>query len=104
MTHDARGKRYSGDLVSRRVRVMAGGFAPIEVDLSAAFAIEASRIEIKRLRAATRESRAEVSGVLNDPRSPAGNLRVTATIAVREAVELFQLPVARAGSAAFDGR
>jgi translocation and assembly module TamB len=104
MTHDARGKRYRGDLASRRVRVMAGGFAPIEADVSAAFAIEASRIEITRLRAATRESHADVSGVLNDPRSPTGNLRVTAAIAVREAVELFQLPVARAGSAAFDGR
>ena len=104
MTRDQIGKRYRGDLSSRRVRVMAGGFAPIEVDLSAAFAIEESRIEITRLRAATRESHADVSGVLNDPRSPTGSLRVTAAIAVREAVELFQLPLARAGSAAFDGR
>ncbi len=104
MTYDARGLRYRGELGSRRVRVMAGGFAPIEVDVAAAFGIEASRIEITRLRVATRESHADLSGVLDNPRWPAGTLRVTAAIAVREAVELFQLPVAGTGSAAFDGR
>ena len=104
MTYDAKGPRYRGELGSRMVRMMAGGFAPVEVDLSAAFGIEASRIEITRLRIATRESRADLSGVLNDPRSPAGSLRMTAAIAAREAAELFQLPIARTGSAAFDGR
>ncbi len=104
MTYEARGLRYRGNLASKRVRVMAGGFAPIEVDLAAAFAIAASQIEITRLRVATRESHADVSGVLNDPRSPAGSLRMTAAISVREAVELFRIPIERTGSAAFDGR
>jgi translocation and assembly module TamB len=104
MSFDARRLSYAVELTSRRVRAMAAGYPPTEVDTSASFVISKSRIELKQLKIGTRQSRAELAGVLNDPRSPHGILAVKSTISIRDAAELFQLPVARTGSASFDGQ
>jgi translocation and assembly module TamB len=104
MAYDASGPRYRGDFASRRLRVMPGGFAPIEVDASAAFILSKSGIEFTRLHLATKESRADLTGTLTDVRAPHGTLVIKATAAVRDAVAMFQLPLAPAGTAAFDGK
>ena len=83
---------------------MPAGVAPIEVDLSAAFTFSRTRIQFPHLHIATRQSRADLTGTLDDPRNPHGTFTVKATAAVGEAVELFQLPLARTGTATFDGK
>src|SRR5262249_2017530 len=46
---------------------------------------------------------ANLAGILTDLRQPHGTLSMKATLSVREAVELFRLPIARSGTASFDG-
>ena len=104
MTYEAQGPLYRGEFASRRVRVMPAGLAPMELDTSGAFILRKSGIEFGRMRMATRESRAELSGTLSDLRAPHGTFTVKAAIAVREAAAILQLPVERTGSAAFDGK
>ena len=104
LNYEARPERYRVDLASRRLRIAAAGFSPVVLDTSAAFTLERSRIEVARLTLATPQSRAELSGALDDLRSPRGNFSIRAAIAIREAVDLFHLPAARTGTANFDGK
>jgi translocation and assembly module TamB len=104
MNYDVRGPRYSGEIASRALRIAMPGAGALEANLSAALAIDANGIDVKLLRLAWRDSRAELSGRLNDPRSLQGTLRVTAAMAIRDVAELLALPVARTGVAAFDGQ
>jgi translocation and assembly module TamB len=102
--YEARGPRYRGDIQSHRARIIAGGLGPLELDLAASFALEKSRIDFSRLRLATKESRFDLSGALEDVRAPHGTFNTKGAISVREAVSLFGLPIAPKGTAAFDGR
>lgn len=95
--------RYRGQL-SLRVRVAAGSAPAFDLDTSAEFLIAKARIEINALHLAGRDSHVDLSGVLTDPRSPRGDLNVKAAVAVKEAVQIFKLPISPAGSAAFDGQ
>jgi translocation and assembly module TamB len=104
MAFDARGPRYFGELSSRPVRMIASGIGPLDIDVSTAFALNRSRIEVTRMRLATRQSRADLAGALEDPRAPHGTFTVKATAPVRDAVALFDLPVRPSGTTAFDGR
>jgi translocation and assembly module TamB len=104
MDYERHALRYRGELAMRNVRLMAGSTLPLDLDTSAQFVIERSRIEFIRLRIATRQSRADLSGVLNDVRAPHGNLNVKASLAVRDLVTALQLPIAPAGTAAIDGQ
>jgi translocation and assembly module TamB len=104
MSMDLRSTQYTGTIASRRIRAMIAGFSPVEMVASLSFALNRSRIEVKQLRLSTRQSKAELAGSLNDPRDPHGTLAFKSTIAVRDAVELFQLPVNRSGTALFDGQ
>ncbi len=104
MSLDLRSSRYTGQITSRRIRAMVAGYASLELDASASFALSKSTIEIRRLQLGARQSRVEFSGTLGDPRSPHGTLAFKSTILARDAAELFQLPIARAGTASFDGQ
>jgi translocation and assembly module TamB len=104
MTYEARRHRYQGQVASRRFRILPGGSAPIEVDVSADFVLDKSRIEVPRLRVSTRKSRADLVGTLSDLRAPRGIFAVKAAVGVEEAVGLFQIPIAPTGTAAFDGQ
>jgi translocation and assembly module TamB len=103
MTRDRRGSSYKGDL-SVRAHIVAKGVPPMELDTSAVFVLEKSRIEITRMRLAGRDSRVDLAGVLTNPQAPRGNLSVKAAIGVREIVEIFGLPIDPKGSAQFDGQ
>src|SRR5258706_11161958 len=83
---------------------MPAGFGPLQVDTIAAFTLDPAAIHFTRLHLATRESRADLAGVLNDVRYPHGTFEIKASGAVREAVAMFGLPLARTGSATFDGK
>jgi translocation and assembly module TamB len=101
--YDRLRQRYSGEL-SARTRMVTRGIPPLEVDTSATFAIEKSRIEIVRLHLATRDSHADISGVLTEPREPRGKLQVKAAMPVKDAIQIFGVPLPPAGSATFDGQ
>ena len=104
MNYDRRGPRYRGELESRAMRFMTTSAVPIAADVSAAFTIDRAGIDVNSLRLSSRDSHAELSGRLADPQSPHGTLRVNAAVAVSEAAELFALPIAKAGSASFNGQ
>ncbi len=95
---------YRGELESNRIRVIPGGAGPLEVDASAAFTLDKSKIDVTRLKVSTAESRADLAGVFTNLRRPHGTFTVKATASAREVVRLFALPIEPAGSAAFDGR
>ncbi|HEV8412503.1 MAG TPA: translocation/assembly module TamB domain-containing protein [Bryobacteraceae bacterium] len=104
MSYEAQTPSYRGDLSTDSVLVTAEGYGPIPGSLSATFAIEKSRFLLPRVRVATKESSADLSGSLDDPRAPHGTFAMQANIAVREVVRIFRLPVEPAGNASFDGQ
>ena len=95
---------YRGDVSTDSLQVRAEGYGPIPTSMNATFAIEKSRIVLPKVHVATKESYADLSGTLDDPRSPHGTFSMKATASVREAVSIFNLPIEPAGSATFDGQ
>jgi len=104
MTRQQKGPGYRGEFTSKRVRMVAENAAPAEFDTSAAFAFDKSGIDFQRLRLATRQSRFDLAGKLEDFHAPHGTFSAKASVAGSEAVSVFSLPLTPAGSAAFDGR
>jgi len=95
---------YLGEVQSNRLRVIALGAGPLEVSASAAFAFDASKIDISHLKIVTGDSRADVAGALTNLRWPRGTFTVKAAGSVRDAVKLFALPLEPKGSGTFDGK
>jgi translocation and assembly module TamB len=104
MNYEAQIPSYRGEVSTDSLQVTAEGYGPIPTSMSATFALEKSRIVLSRAHVATKESSADLSGVLNDPKSPHGTLSMKANASVREAVRIFNLPVEPVGSASFDGQ
>ena len=96
--------RYRGELASRRVRAALPQSGALDMDVESAFAFDKSRIEISRLRLATRESQVDLAGALDDVRSPHGTLHVRATASIREVAQRLKLPIGQTGTAKFDGQ
>ena len=103
MTRDTAAARYRGNIASRRLRVASDIMAPAEADLAGAFTLDASRLTLSPVHIGVGGSRIELTGSLTNLRAPQGAFKTTAAIAVRDAVSLFSLPIAAAGSANFDG-
>jgi len=104
MNYEAQTPSYRGDVSTDSLQVTAEGYGPIPTSMSASFALEKSRIVLPRVHVATKESSADLSGTLVDPRSPRGTLAMRVNASVREAVRIFHLPLEPTGSAFFDGR
>jgi translocation and assembly module TamB len=104
MTYEAQTPSYRGDVSTDSLQVTAEGYGPIPTSMSATFAIEKSRIVLPQVHVATKESSADLSGTLGDPKAPHGIFAMKATASVREAVRIFQLPLEPTGSATFDGQ
>ena len=104
MSYEAQTPSYRGDVSTDNLQVTAEGYGPIATSMSATFALEKSRIVLPRVHVATKESSADLSGTLEDPRSPRGTLAMKVTASVREAVRIFNLPIEPLGSASFDGQ
>ncbi len=102
-TYDRRGPRYRGE-VSALARMVVRGIPPLQLETSATFAIEKSGIQIERLHLTNHDSHADVSGMLSNPRAPRGKLSVKAALTMKDAVQMFALPIAPTGSATFDGQ
>lgn len=104
MNYEAQTPSYRGDVSTDSLQVTAEGYGPIPTSMSATFTLEKSRIVLPRVHVATKESFADLSGTLEDPKSPHGTLSMKASASVREAVRIFHLPVEPVGSASFDGQ
>ena len=104
MTYEAQTPSYRGDVSTDNLQVTAEGYGPIPTSMSATFAIEKSQIRLPRVHVATRQSSADLSGTLEDPRNPHGTLAMKGNVSVPEAVRIFRLPIEPAGSASFDGQ
>jgi translocation and assembly module TamB len=103
MSYDSRTPSYSGQFDSDSLRILAGSLGPLNAGVNAKFSFESSRIVFSQLRVTTRESQADMTGTLDNLRSPVANLNVKATGAVREMVKLFEIPVEPTGTATFTG-
>ena len=103
MTRDTAVARYRGNITSRRLRVASDIMAPAEAGLSAAFTLDAERLALSPVRIDVGASRIDMTGSLTNLRAPQGAFKATAAIAVRDAMSLFSLPIAAAGSGNFDG-
>ena len=104
MSYEAQTPSYRGDVSTDSLQVTAEGYGPIPTSMSATFTIEGSRIVLPRVHVATKESSADLSGVLDDPRTLHGTFAMKGNVAVREAVRIFGLPIEPTGSASFDGQ
>jgi len=93
MNYEAQTPSYRGEVSTDSLQVTAEGYGPIPASMSATFALEKSRIVLPRVHLATKESTADLSGVLDDPKSPHGTLSMKVNASVREAVRIFHLPV-----------
>ena len=104
MSYEAQTPSYRGEVSTDSLQVTAEGYGPIPTSMNATFALEKSRIRVPRLHVATKESSADLSGILDDPRSPHGTFSMKANASVREAVRIFSLPIEPTGSASFEGQ
>ncbi|HTB13637.1 MAG TPA: translocation/assembly module TamB domain-containing protein [Bryobacteraceae bacterium] len=104
MTYEKLANRYRGELESNRLRVVTNVAGPIEVSASAAFTLSGSTIDVSRLRVATKDTRADLTGSLTNLRWPRGTFNVKLSTTAREAVKLLALPIEPVGTAIFDGK
>jgi translocation and assembly module TamB len=103
MNYEARTPSYRGDVSTDSLQVTAEGYGPIPTSMSATFVLEQSRFVFPQVHVATKESSADLTGTLEDPRGPHGTFSMKGNVSVREAVKIFHLPIEPAGSASFDG-
>src|SRR5579862_5541530 len=103
MDYEARTPSYRGTMSMDGLRATIQGIAPINGSMSAAFTFEKSRVVFSRLRVGTKESTADLTGVLDNLRAPRGTFAMKATVAVREMVRMLNLPIDPVGTAAIDG-
>lgn len=103
LTYNPLTPSYLAELSSGGLRVLPGGLAPLELGFSSQFVLEKSRLVISALHLSTPGSRADLKGVLDDPREPHGTLNVKAALSLREASKTVPLPIAPAGTADFNG-
>jgi translocation and assembly module TamB len=103
LAYDPRTPSYLAELKSRKVRALIAGLAPIELGLSSRFALEKSRLVISALRLSTRESHADLQGVLENILAPHGTFKVQAAASLRDVVAMFPVPLAPTGTADFTG-
>jgi len=105
LTFETLAQRYVGELSSERTHIEGpGSMAPLSVDASAKFAIEKARIVLEQVRVATKESHADISGVLDDVLAPHGVLAVKATGSAREIAGWFRAPGGPYGEVTLDGQ
>lgn len=103
MNYNAKKSLYAGELRSDRFRVVAEGVPPFEAGATATFEIERSRIDLSKIVIVAKDSRAELTGVLDNPRTPHGSFKVKAAVQARDAVRMFNVPLKPDGSGTFDG-
>jgi translocation and assembly module TamB len=103
MRRDASRPRYQGEVSSNRLRISSAITAPVEMNMSAKFSLDGARLNLSPLRLTSGKSIVDLNGYLTELQRPRGVFKAKATVALSDAVPLFSLPVAPAGTASFDG-
>lgn len=104
MVYDAIGPSYRGDFSSDGISVTPPGFQTIKSSVSTGFVLQRDQVLFNRMHVATTDTVVDLDGALENLRAPRGAFNLRATSAVREAVQMFSLPIERLGSATFAGR
>ncbi|MEO5922918.1 MAG: translocation/assembly module TamB domain-containing protein [Bryobacteraceae bacterium] len=103
MTYDAATPSYGGQFSSDAVRITPPGYDPVDTAVNTDFVLEQNRVRITRLHWTSQGATADVSGTLDDLRSPHGTLAVRGSSPLRDLVREFRLPIDPAGKASFNG-
>jgi translocation and assembly module TamB len=103
MNRDISRASYQGDVSSRRLRIASNVTAPAELEMSARFTLDGTRLNLAPLRLTVGESSVDLNGYLTELQMPRGVFKAKATMALRDAAPLFSLPVEPVGSTSFDG-
>lgn len=104
MSYEAQTPSYRGEVSTDSLQVSPEGYGPIPASMSASFVIEKSRLDLPRVRVATKQSSFDLSGGFDDPRALHGTFSIKGNAAVREAVAIFRLPIEPTGTASIDGQ
>jgi len=93
LAYDPAGRRQSGKLSFRRLRLTAAGFAPPAFSADASLLLEPRRLVLRRVALSSDASQAEISGTVEDLlRAPRAHLTISSRLALTEL-----LAAARAG-------
>lgn len=103
MTYDAATPAYRGQFASEGLRVTPPGYQPIDSAVSTDFVLEQNRVRLAKLHWTAQGMTADVSGTLDDLRSPHGTLAVRASSPLRDVVREFRIPIDPSGSGTFNG-
>jgi translocation and assembly module TamB len=103
MDYDVKNPRYQGDLATRHLRIASENMTPVEADVNGKFVLSGTQIEFPSLQIGVGQSRVDLVGSLTDLRAPHGAFKAKASVALRDAVPIFALPLAPSGSLTFDG-
>ena len=98
-----RGANYKGTIASRQISFSSEDAVPTSASLNGAFLLDATHVEFSKLRLASGQSRADLSGSFTNPRSPKGRFTVKAVVAASDLTPYFPETVAVKGAVNFDG-
>ncbi len=103
MTYDASTPSYRGQFSSEGLRITPPGYAAIDSAVSTDFILEQNLVRLARFHWTAPNMTADLSGTLDNLRTPHGTLAVRASTTIREVVREFRLPIDPAGKATFNG-
>ncbi len=103
LAYDRSGPRYEGDLLAKSLDVSVPGVNRFTAAIDAAVTLEKNAIRSRRVNVKVRDSSAEVSGSLEDLRTPRLEVRGKASMTARDIVALFGLPIGSVGRASGEG-
>jgi translocation and assembly module TamB len=106
LNYEAAGPAYTGTLKTSNLRTQLNGLRPvlgIDAAVDAAFRLESTRVVFSKLTITSRDSRADLVGSLEDLEVPHGKFEMKASASIRDAVQLFDVPLKPVGSVAFNG-
>ena len=102
-TGDGSTPAYRGQFSSEGVKVTPPGYDPIDSAVSTDFVLEQNRVSLSRFHVQAQGLTADLSGTLEDLRSPHGTLAVKASSPLQNIVHEFRLPIDPSGSGTFNG-
>jgi len=103
MTYDASTPSYRGQFSSEGVRITPPGYEAIDSVVSTDFILEQNLVRLARFHWTAQNMIADLSGTLDNLRTPHGTLAVRASTSIREVVREFRLPIDPSGKATFNG-
>ena len=102
-SYDAAVPGYRGRLTMKQTRAESPETLPVVFDTELAWTAEKDRVEFQRVRLRTEQSSVELTGAVEDLRSPAARFDVQAKLALAELATPLRLPVLPRGHVRLSG-